>query len=162
MRQRYLLILIVPLLTLLISCDALLVLLQSSNFLQSSNVTISFVNGSSDFDLQINYFYSDDKNINQDVLVLPVINEEGNETIMPGSTFTFSDSCDNLQAFIVNDAELQAALSSPNRSTGVLRIDSDFSCGDRVVFTFTPGSLVLGTPTSLTITTTVTPSSSLP
>jgi len=45
----------------------------------------------------------------------------------------FSKDCDNLQAIIISDADLEVV---GEEDTGTLRDGDDFGCGDTIIFTF--------------------------
>lgn len=109
-------------------CDAIL------GVLQPSVVTVRLVNNS-DFAVQARVIYDDDQDLPRDIL-----EETGTElefTIPAGGATTFSRSCNNLQAVVVDNADLLIVGEiGPEADTDVLRDGDDFSCGDTIVFTF--------------------------
>ncbi|MCH8913366.1 MAG: hypothetical protein IIA33_07330 [Planctomycetes bacterium] len=120
----------------LAGCDSVV------GFLRSRETTIVLANDS-DFDIEVVLFYGDDQNILE--ALLTEIGEEMTLTIGPGEQSTFSRDCDDLQAIIIEDADLQilGGLFTPDADTGVLRDGSDFGCGDTLTFTFTHPDLAL-------------------
>ncbi len=111
-----------------VSCDSLVGLLRPSE------TTIVLANNS-DFDVEIVLFYGDDQNILE--LLLTEIGEEMTLTIGAGEQFTFSRDCDDLQAIIIDDADLLLiGQLGPEVKTDVLRDGNEFGCGDTVTFTF--------------------------
>ena len=59
--------------------------------------------------------------------------------------FTFTRDCDDLQAIMIEDADLQVlgGLITPDADTDVLRDGSDFGCGDTLTFTFSHPDIAL-------------------
>ncbi|MGB2986057.1 MAG: hypothetical protein WBE26_09250 [Phycisphaerae bacterium] len=119
----------------LAGCDAL------SDILLPSTVMVSLVNESPDYDVEVTLFYHDEDDIPE--IVLTEIGTERNYTIKPGETVSFTRDCDDLQAIIIEDAELQTGLFRPDTHSGVLRIDENFECGQEIVFTFTHSDVLL-------------------
>jgi len=120
----------------LMGCDALM------DIVLPSTVTVLLVNDSSDFDVDVTLFYHDD----EDVLE-PILTEVGTErefTIEPGGMTTFIRNCDDLQAIVIDDADLRVLGGvGPETSSDVLRMGEDFECGDQIVFTFTHSDVLL-------------------
>ncbi len=111
-----------------VSCDSLVGLLRPSE------TTIVLANDS-DFDIDVLLFYGDDQNILE--ALLTEIGEEMTLTIGAGEQFTFSRDCDDLQAIIIDDADLLLiGQLGPEVKTDVLRDGNEFGCGDTVTFTF--------------------------
>ena len=81
----------------LAGCDSLVGLLRPRE------TTIVLANAS-DFDVEIVLFYDEDQNILE--LLLTEIGEEMRLTIGAGEQITFSRDCDDLQAIIIDDADL--------------------------------------------------------
>ena len=70
----------------------------------------------------------------------------------PGERISFSEDCDDLQAILLDDADLRVALGiSPDVDSDVLRDGDDFGCGDEIIFTFTHPAI----PTDLDVDITV-------
>ncbi len=126
---------IVGLLLFTLGCDALLGLLLPST------VTVSFVNESPDFDVEVAFIFDDEDDIPE--FVLRQLEPDLELLIGPGDSETRSFDCDDLQAMIIDRAELQADPFGPDTDTDVLRIDDDYECGDEIVFTFTHSVLIV-------------------
>ncbi len=126
-------------------CDALTPLLGA---LQPNLVTVELVNNG-DFAVQGTLFYDDDQDTIEEVLV-----ETGTErtfTLTAGGRTSFSLSCDDLQAIILDDASLQIVGDvGPEANTDVLRDGDDFGCGDTIVFTFDHSDALLDFDVSVT------------
>ncbi len=102
--------------------------------LRPSETTIVLANDS-DFDVEIVLFYDEDQNILE--LLLTEIGEEMRLTIGAGEQSTFSRDCDDLQAIIIDDADLLLiGQLGPEVKTDVLRDGNEFGCGDTITFTF--------------------------
>ncbi len=107
-----------------------------------TTVTVSLVNDSSDFDVDVTLLYHDEDDIPE--LLLTEIGTERGFTIAPGQTATFTRSCDDLQAVMIEDADLLVLVGiGPDTDTGVFRIDDHFECGDEIAFTFTHSEVIL-------------------
>jgi hypothetical protein len=124
----------IPFLTLATGCGFL------GNFIQPSTTTVRIINGNGDFPFEVELFYDDDQNILEALLI-----ENGTErnfTIPPGESRSFTVDCDELQAVIINDANLSVIGEvGPSQQGDVLRDGDDFNCGDTIVYTLT-GTLV--------------------
>lgn len=85
-------------------------------------------------------FYGDDQNALEAILT-----SEGTErqfTLAAGETQEFSVNCEELQAIIIDDADLQVIGNiGPSQRSDVFRDGDDFNCGDTITFTFS-GSLI--------------------
>ncbi len=109
-------------------CDSLVGLLRPDE------TTIVLANDS-DFDVEIVLFYGDDQNILE--ALLTEIGEEMRLTIGTGEQITFSRDCDDLQAILIDDADLLlVGRLGPEVKTDVLRDGDEFGCGDTITFTF--------------------------
>ena len=107
-----------------------------------NTVTVTFVNDSSDFDVEATVIYDDQDLTFEDLLVQ--IGTQQDFTIPPGGSRSFSEKCDDIQALILSDADLKLIGSiGPETDSGVLRIDDDYKCGDQIVFTFTHSVLIV-------------------
>lgn len=109
-------------------CDSLVGLLRS----RETSVVLA---NDSDFDVEIVLFYDEDQNILE--LLLTHIGEEMRLTIGAGEQSAFSRDCDDLQAIIIDDADLLViGQLGPEVKTDVLRDGNEFGCGDTITFTF--------------------------
>lgn len=107
------------------------------DLLRGTRVTVDLVN-ETDFEVQATLFFDDEQNIPEFLLVQSDIGTEVSLTVPPGQTISFSESCDDLQALIVENANLALFGSlGPDANTDVLRDGDDFGCGDTVVLRFT-------------------------
>ena len=112
----------------LAGCDSLVGLLRPTE------TTIVLANDS-DFDVEVVLFYGADQNILE--ALLTGIGEEMTLTIGAGEQSTFSRDCDDLQAIIIDDADLLlVGQLGPEVKTDVLRDGNEFGCGDTITFTF--------------------------
>ncbi len=134
MKQRIGLVLVLGLALPVMGCDALLGLIQPTT------VTVTLVNESAGFDVDLTLFYHDDEDVFE--VILTQFGTERNFTLSPGETQSFTRSCDDLRAIIIEDAELQVPLLSPDADTEVYRMGEDFECGDEIIFTFTHSPLI--------------------
>ena len=118
-----------------VGCDAV------SDLLSPSRVTVSLVNNG-EFEVQARFFISEDQNTLE--ALLTELGDELNFTVPAGETTTFTRDCDDLQAIILDDAELRVLGGvGPEADTDVLRDGDDFGCGDTIVFTFDHSDLLL-------------------
>ncbi len=70
----------------------------------------------------------------------------------PGQQASFTRSCDELRALVLDDADLQIIGGlGPETSSDVLRIDDEYECGDEIIFTFTHSALMLDFDVSWTV-----------
>jgi len=132
--------------SLICGCDALV-------FLLPRTVTVRLVNNGS-FPVDGELYYDD----NQDTVdtLLREIGTLVEFDVDPGETYTFTRSCDDLQAIYIDDADLRVIVGvSPDDDTRVLRDGTDFSCGDTITYTFDHSELLL----DFNISTSVTPTS---
>ena len=112
----------------LAGCDSLV------SSLRQRETSVVLVN-SSDFDVEVVLFYGADQNILE--ALLTGIGEEMTLTIGAGEQSTFSRDCDDLQAIIIDDADLLlVGQPGPEVKTDVLRDGNEFGCGDTITFTF--------------------------
>ncbi len=118
--------------TLTAGCGAAL---QAAGALQGDEVTVVLRNSSDDFDVEVTLFYDDDQNILEGVLT-----ETGTQVdtvVLAGQSVTLTRDCDDLQAIIIEDADLLLIGElGPETDTDVLRDGDEFGCGDTLVFTF--------------------------
>ncbi len=112
----------------LAGCDAL------AGFLRPNKTSVVLVN-SSDFDVEVELYYDDDQNILE--FLLTEIGEEMTLTLGAGEQSTLLRDCDDLQAIIIEDADLLLiGQLGPEVKTDVLRDGDEFGCGDTITFTF--------------------------
>lgn len=80
--------------------------------------------------------------------VLEEFGDEINHTVEPGQMVSFFESCDDLQAIMIANAELSLAGEvGPSNKTVILRDGGEFGCGDIIIYTFDHPAV----PTSLEI-----------
>ncbi len=95
-----------------------------------------------EFDVELDMYIYDEQ-----LAPLGVIIADGEhiETIIePGESRAFIRPCDDLQAVVIVDADLDVVGSiGPSVSTGVLRDGDDFSCGSLIRFTFDHSSVLI-------------------
>ena len=120
---------------LFVGCDLAL------NFLgQSNSVTVRLVNNS-DFSVDVDLFISSEQDIPRDVLT--TLGDKLEFTLAPGESTSLMRECEDLQAVVIDDADLRVTGSlGPDADTNVLRDGSDFDCGDTIVFTFDHSSAI--------------------
>ena len=119
-------------------------------FLLFSNaVTVTLVNetGSS---VDVELFLSDEQDIPRALLLevdkdlVDRLGERVDVLLLPGGSSSFFRSCDDLQAIVVGDADLNVLGGlGPDASSDVLRDGSDFGCGDEIQFIFHGGGNLL-------------------
>ncbi|UCE59506.1 MAG: hypothetical protein JSU63_18935 [Phycisphaerales bacterium] len=111
-----------------------LVFLAGCDILALNMVHVSLVN-SSDYDVEVELYISDQQELPE--VLLTELGDELQYTISAGQTVSFSRDCDELQAIMIEDADLQVIGGiGPEASTGVLRDGDDFNCGSFITFTF--------------------------
>ncbi len=127
----------------LLGCDLIL------DIVPSPLTTIRLVNNS-DFDVEVVIFIDDEQDIPEEL-----ISETGTElrfTLSPGETTSFSRVCNNLQALIVEDADLRViGGAGPDASTDVLRDGDDFGCGDLIILTFDHSDAIVDFDVSVSV-----------
>jgi hypothetical protein len=121
-----------------------------SRILAPTTVSVSLVNNG-DFEVQARLFMSDNQDVPEDLLT--ELGESRNDTIAAGDTTSFTRDCDDLQAIIVEHAELRVLGGlGPTTSSDVLRDGTDFGCGDRVTFTFDHSAVVVDFDVTVAVT----------
>ena len=134
MFYRVLLVLAVVFIVPLSGCDGL------DGIIGANTVTVRLIN-QGDFDVDVTLYYYDHQEVEEELLVL--LGDEVEYTIGDGNTRTFTQSCDDLQAIMIEDADLQIIGGiGPEANTDVLRDGDDFGCGDTIVFTFDHSDLI--------------------
>lgn len=125
-------------------CDGVL------DIILPSTVTVTLVNESPDFDVDAVFYYDDEDDLPEFLLV-----ETGTQrevTVGPAQQVSFTRSCDDLRSLILDDADLQIIGGlGPETSSDVLRIDDEYECGDEIIFTFTHSDLLLDFDVSWTV-----------
>lgn len=104
------------------------------DLLGPQTVSVRLINNG-DFSVRAELFIGDDQEAARDVLT-----EFGTRmefTIAPGEVTSFSRDCEDLQAIVIEDADLVIVGEiGPEADTDVLRDGSDFHCGSIIEFTF--------------------------
>jgi len=119
----------------LAGCDVLLAILTPSSMI------ISLVNNS-DFPITVSLYTSDTQEI--PALLITSNGEQSIFAVPAGETVTFIRPCDDVQAIVVDDADLLIIGGfGPEANSDVLRDNTDFSCGDTIFFTFDHTDLLL-------------------
>lgn len=107
-----------------------------------STVTVTLVNDSPDFDVEAIIIYDDEDDLPKFLLVETGVQRD--VVVGPGEQASFTRSCDDLRALVLDDADLQIIGGfGPETSSDVLRIDDEYECGDEIIFTFTHSDLML-------------------
>ena len=100
-------------------------------------------------EIQGTLFFGDQQDMPEELLTNDLLATEVDFDIGAGaSTVILAEPCDDLQAIIIDKAELLLLPGlSPDTGSNVLRDGEDFRCGDEIVFTFTlaPDFTVTGT-----------------
>lgn len=113
-------------------CDALRAFID---FLPTQETRVELVNNG-DFPVEVELYYDEEQDIPESLLTTDA-GTRLTYTIEPGQSTTFSRNCDELQAIVISDADLQIIGSvGPEATSDVLRDGDDFGCGDTIVFTF--------------------------
>jgi hypothetical protein len=116
-------------------CDALF------TFLRPARVVIELTNEGT-FDVQADLYVSDVDDIPRALLV--ETESRIRRTISPGSTVTIVRPCADVQAMVIDNAELRVAGGiGPEADSDVLYDGTDFDCGDTVRFRFTHSVLII-------------------
>ncbi len=134
MNSRLVSLLSCSIVCLVAGCDALVLLLPRT-------VTVRLVNNG-DFSVDGELYYDDDQDT-----VDTLLREFGTLLefdVAAGDTFTFTRSCDDLQAIFIDDADLRVIVGlSPDDDTELLKDGSNFSCGDTITYTFDHSQLLI-------------------
>lgn len=105
-----------------------------------SVTTVDLVNNTA-FPVEVTLYYGSDQNVL--AAVLPVSGTEVVETVPGNSRVRLSRNCDDLQAIVIDNADLQIVGGiGPSQDTRVYRDGSDFGCGDTLTFTFTTSNFL--------------------
>jgi hypothetical protein len=112
----------------LAGCEALVGLLEPTS------VTVSLVN-TSEYDVDVKVLISDEQDIPE--FMFDEVADELEYIVPAGNVVTFARPCEDLQAIMIDDADLLVLGGlGPETSTDVLRDGDEFSCGSTIVFTF--------------------------
>ncbi len=110
-----------------------------TGFLSPSSTSVRFVNNT-DFNIEGRVIIDDEQNTTEELI--EEIGTEISFSVASGETNSISRDCDALQAFLLDDANLQVVGSAgPDVRSDVLRDGSDFNCGDTIVLTFTASAI---------------------
>ncbi|MCA9257111.1 MAG: hypothetical protein KDA33_15785 [Phycisphaerales bacterium] len=114
-----------------------------------STTSVRFVNNS-DFAVEGRIIIGDQQLTTEELL--EQFGTEISFSVAAVETTTISRDCDDLQALLLDDANLQVIGDiGPDARSGVLRDGDDFNCGDRITFTFDHSAQI----TDFDVTTTV-------
>ncbi len=123
---------------------------QLAAFFGPARTTVRLVNNA-DFDVEVVLFYGSEQLVPEDVLTATGTRVE--VTLSPGEVTSFSRECENLQAIIVDDADLQViGGGGPDARTEVQRDGTDFNCGDTITFTFDHSVVVVDFDVTVAVT----------
>lgn len=115
------------------------------------SLTTVVLRNDGDFVVDVVLYVGDQQEVPEDVL--KATGDKLEFSIPPGDFATFARDCDDLQAIVIDQAELNIIGEiGPKTDTGVLRDGTDFHCGSTINFTFDHGP----TFTDFAVTTTVT------
>lgn len=102
--------------------------------------TVRFVNNG-DFAVEGRIIIGEDQETTEELL--EQFGTEISFSVEAGGTMSLSRDCDELQALLLDDANLQVVGSvGPDTRSNVLTDGSDFNCGDRITFTFDHSALI--------------------
>ncbi len=107
-------------------CDSLIGLLQLDI------VTVVMINEGND-NIEGELYYASEQLLPREAIIAG--GERVNFDLRAGETFVFSRDCDDLQAILIADADVQSVFGQ-NESTSTLRDGTDFNCGDRITYRF--------------------------
>ncbi len=133
----------------LLTVMMILPIVGCTDLLQPSQTTIELVNPGR-YPVQVTLYLG--QNQLSTWAVLATLGEEIERTVAAGETITITRKCDELQAAVIDDADVMIGgvdIGPSNNSDAVLRDGTDFGCGDRIRFTFDYPDVVL--PTTLDI-----------
>ena len=105
------------------------------DLLLPTTVTVELVNEGS-LPVEVDLFLSDQQDIPE--FLLTQVGEHLTFTVEAGETVSFTRTCDDLKALVIDDADLRVIGGfGPDTRGRVRREDTDFACGDTLRFTFT-------------------------
>lgn len=110
--------------------------------LRPERMTVTLVNESTIYDVDVTLFFHDDNHVFE--FMLTQVGEEVGFILLPGDEISFTEKCDDLQVIVIDDANLQLFGGTiADTESPILREGDDFECGDEIVFTFTHSNLVV-------------------
>lgn len=116
-----------------------LLMLAGADCLPSRQTSVMLRNQTA-FPVDVELYYDEQQDIPE--VLLEEIGTRLTFSIPAGGTESFSRPCEDLQAVVVSDADMIIAPGiSPEADTRVYREPDDFTCGNTLTFTFTPGNL---------------------
>ena len=119
------------------------------SLLSSNQVTVSLVN-QSDFPVDVDILIGDEQEMPE--FLLRELRNELDFALPAGGAQTFSRPCSELQAIMIEDADLRALGGlGPDASTDVQRDGDDFSCGDTITFTFSHSVIITDFRVNVTV-----------
>ena len=129
MRRLLGLAVIAGIVAVLVGCEAAI------SIFSPQSVVVRLVNTTA-FEVEAEIYTSEDDNIL--VALITELGDRFEETIPPGGTVTLVQSCEELQAIVITDADLRLFGGvGPETQSDLLLDGQDFHCGDEIVFTFT-------------------------
>ncbi|MFQ5413283.1 MAG: hypothetical protein ACE5E6_02375 [Phycisphaerae bacterium] len=118
-------------------CNALLALITSTVSISIVNdtalpvdVTLVVADQAVDIQNDINAFFAQ------------VFGDETTFTIQGGGIVSVPRSCADAEAVFIKEAEQQGSIFTAQADTDVVVMGTDFSCGDEIVFTISPGGIL--------------------
>lgn len=119
------------------------------NYLGPRQTTVRFVNNG-DFAVEGKIIIGDDQETTEDLL--QATGTEISFSVDAGGTMSLSRDCDELQALLLDDANLQViGGAGPDARYQLLRDGTDFNCGDRITYTFDHSAIVTDFDVAVTI-----------
>ncbi len=117
--------------------------------LPSDRTTVELRNDG-DFAVEVTLFTAENQEIPRSLLT--ELGTRSDLRVEPGESTSFSRDCDELQAIVIDDADLILIGDvGPDADTDVLRDGSDFGCGDTITFTFDHSAALLDFDVSVSI-----------
>lgn len=106
----------------------------------STALSVELVNDS-DYAVEVTAYTSEEDDI--PASLIDDVGREHSRTIAAGQTARLTFNCDDARAIVIDRASLSVVGGlGPVTQTDVLRDESDFACGDTLVFTFDHTSIV--------------------
>ena len=110
--------------------------------LANDGITVILQNASEDYEVQVELYYDDFQEVPESALTS--MGRRRDYTIGPGDSVTFTEECEDLQAIIIDDADLVVIGDiGPDTNTDVLRDGTHFNCNDTLTFTFDHSDIVV-------------------
>lgn len=121
----------------MLGCEALLGLIQSTT------VTVTLVNQSSNFSVETAVIY-DENELPREILVQDGFGIQRDDAIAAGASASFTLSCNDVESLLLEDADLQVLGGlGPDVEGDVLTQGDDFQCGDEIIYTFTHSAIIV-------------------